>query len=772
MDARVTAHARTWPRPATGFIGREADVTEMCARFQQGARLVTLTGPGGVGKTRVALAVAERLDDAYPAGAVFVSLAPIADHRLVIPTIARTIGIMEQSGQPILDRLIDHLRDRRMLLVLDNVEHVVEAANSVAELLRACQHVSMLATSREPLHITGEQEYAVPPLPLPDPDSQPSASALSDNDAVRLFVDRATGVSSTFVLTEANAPAVNAICHRVGGLPLAIELAAARIKVLPPEELLARIELSANQGSLTLLTGGPRDAPERQQTMRDTIQWSHDLLTDDERRAFRQLAVFASGWTLEAVEAIVEQADVFEMLASLIDKSLVQHVDRPGQPDRYWMLEPIRQFGLELLSQHGDERSDVRRRHAMYVLSIVDGLVNRLDSPGAAIWYERIESEHDNIRAALRWAKENGEVDLGLQLVAHVGKFWDQRGYLIEGWAHFESFLSMPGAERRTTTRAAALCTACRLLERLGRMERNLSLANEACAISAEHGDWDCLAHALLVRGIGYLQQGDDELAQADWEQAMRLLQASADRPHAARVLLHLSDLARRRGDHDRWRALVKEAHDLARSASVLTVTSLSLRYLGQIAEESGNDELAAERYRERLRINRELGMPWSTSHTLEYLARLARRQGQFERAACMLACAAVLHERSGSPFIATDDFEIVEEVQAVRDALSDDVFQAAWSRCQAMTMDEASEYALQDDVDRSAASESAPTTLTRRELDVLRLLVDGKSNQEIASDLFISPNTVTTHVANIMNKLGLDSRTAVATWAVRNSIV
>jgi DNA-binding CsgD family transcriptional regulator/tetratricopeptide (TPR) repeat protein len=287
--------------------------------------------------------------------------------------------------------------------------------------------------------------------------------------------------------------------------------------------------------------------------------------------------------------------------------------------------------------------------------------------------------------------------------------------------------------------------------------------------ISEELDDPYHLAQALQVRGVSHLRHGHDELAQADWERALPLLQAEGDQPCTARVLLYLSNLERRRGHHDQRRSLIEDALALARACEAPTVIAYALSHLGEVAEEFGDDDLAAACYRERMAFNRELGMPWSIAVTLEHLARLSRKRGAFERAACMLAGAAVLRERSGSPFVATGGFDIADDLDAIRDALSDDVFQSAWARGRAMTTEEAVQYALQDDEDPAHATGSPTTTLTRRELDVLRLLVDGQSNHEIASVLFISPNTVNTHVANIMNKLGLDSRTAVATWAVRN---
>ena len=323
-------------------------------------------------------------------------------------------------------------------------------------------------------------------------------------------------MSSGFVLTDMNAPVVSAICHRVGGLPLAIELAASRIKVLSPDDLLARLDASTGPGPLRLLTGGPRDAPSRHQTMRDTIQWSCDLLTPDEQRAFRQLSVFAGGWTVEAAEAVVDLDDTIETLASLIDKSLVQRIDIPDQPARYSMLEPIRQFALECLTEP-DENASVRLRQADYFLGLVEHLGDALDGPDARRWHERIDAEHDNLRGALRWLRESGEVERGLLLVGRLFKFWNVRGYGIEGLAHVDAFLSLPGASRRTFSRATALNAASWLANGHGDPTRSVPLSEEACAIFEEHGDHAHLAWALLGRGIGHAQQGDHEQARVDW---------------------------------------------------------------------------------------------------------------------------------------------------------------------------------------------------------------------------------------------------------------
>ena len=391
------------PVQLTSFVGREQEVLDVISALGW-CRLLTLTGAGGTGKTRLALQAAVEVQDQHADGAHFVSLAPIRDPSLVVTTVARTLGLREDPSVPSIDALIEHLRDQQLLLVLDNFEQILAAAPDVGELLAAAPEVRVLATSREPLHLHGEQEYAVPPMRLPDPRELPSLEALSAFEAVRLFVERARAVDPGFELTGANAAAVAEICARLDGLPLAIELAAARVKVLDPAAILKRLE-----HRLTL-AGGARDVPARQQTLRDAIAWSHDLLEEVEQRFFARLSVFAGGATLEAIEAVVAadlEMDALDGVASLLNKSLVRRTESPAGDARFFMLETIREFAMERLAALPDG-TDVHTRHATYFLSVAEAAAAELFGPKQADLLDALGQDHDNFRAALAWALEHG----------------------------------------------------------------------------------------------------------------------------------------------------------------------------------------------------------------------------------------------------------------------------------------------------------------------------------------------------------------------------
>ena len=470
------------PVPRTSFIGREgvlADVRRLIGSTTTGARLLTLTGPGGTGKTRVALEAARAMLDDYPDGVHFVRLASIADARLVGTTIALALGVAGEGRQPPLEVLKNYLRDRRVLLVLDNFEQVLGAAVDIADLLSACPRLHVLVTSRAPLRLLGEQELAVPPLGLPDA-ADHASSAPEASEAVRLFVERASAVKPDFALNEENAVAVSEICRRLDGLPLAIELAAARSRLLSPRSMLGPLERR-----LHLLTGGARDAPARQQTLRNTIAWSYDLLEPDEQALFRRLAVFVGGCSLEAAASVCDQDHILDLVDSLVAKSLLRSVGATDGELRLGMFETIREFGLEQLAWTG-ELEPQRRRHAEYFLSLAERAEPALGGPDARSWLDRLELEHDNLRAALEWSLGQPAGETALRLVAAMARFWWIAGHFGEGsrWSH----RALADSATRSRARMRALHgggwlahvqrdsgTARRLLE------ESLSIAEELC---------------------------------------------------------------------------------------------------------------------------------------------------------------------------------------------------------------------------------------------------------------------------------------------------
>jgi predicted ATPase/class 3 adenylate cyclase len=493
---RTLAPASSLPAPATRFLGREREIAEV-SELLSSSRLLTLTGPGGTGKTRLSLAVAAAVADRFPDGVAFVPLGEITQLELVLPSIAHELGLPDRGGAQPMERILAHLAARRMLLVLDNFEHIVDAAPEVAELLSGAPQVAVLVTSRSALRVYGEREYPVPPLSTPDPARLPALDALARYEAVALFVDRAQAAQPSFALTDANAAAVAEICHRLEGLPLAIELAAARIKLLSPRAIRDRLTKR-----LDLLAGGARDLPARQQTLRGAIEWSHELLDDGDRRIFAALGVFVGGAGFEAVEEVCRDldVDVLECLASLVDKSLVRRDDGADGEVRFTMLETIREYALERLEGTG-AAEDVRARHAAWYLDLAERAAAVIMGPDRRRWLDVLEQEHGNLRAALGWATRTGRADLALRLASALWRFWQMRGHLVEG------------------------------LER----------TRAAIAAADEDEDPACLARALDAAGGLAYWMGDGQTAAGFYEQELELQRRLGDRRGEAWALYSLA---------------------------------------------------------------------------------------------------------------------------------------------------------------------------------------------------------------------------------------
>jgi predicted ATPase/class 3 adenylate cyclase len=443
------------PAQRTSFIGREREVARV-KQLLRGPGLLTLTGAGGSGKTRIALQAARELLSEYGDGVFFVELEPITDPQLIPSSIAGSVGVRAEGRKPVLETLRDQLREREMLLVLDNFEQVIEGAPMVASLLGASPKLRILVTSREPLHISGEQELPVPPLDLPDSREHPDPEHLAKHEAVALFAERATAVDPGFRITGSNAAALAELCRRLDGLPLAIELAASRVKMLSPEAILARLK-----NRLELLIGGPVDLPPRQRTLRGAIGWSYDLLDETERALFRRLSIFAGGWTLEAAEVVAKAeaelgSDLLDLTGSLINKSLVLGVPTSHGPPRFSMLETIREFGAEQLTAAGETEA-TRDRHAFYFLKAAEDAEPHLRGLEQKRWLDELEREHDNLRASLRLVIDNGQANIGLRLVGALWRFWHLRGHLSEGRRWAEEVLALPQSSDRRSERAKAL---------------------------------------------------------------------------------------------------------------------------------------------------------------------------------------------------------------------------------------------------------------------------------------------------------------------------
>jgi predicted ATPase/predicted Ser/Thr protein kinase len=632
---QVEARPANLPLQRTGFVGREKEVTgvkELLLR--QDVRLVTVTGPGGIGKTRLAVEVANGLVESFPGGTHFVSLSSLSDPGLIASVIVQTLGIREAGGQSPLEILKKNLQDSSrapMLLLLDNFEHLVQAAPTVAELLAMGPNLKILVTSRAALHVYGEHEFPVPPLAMPDSRSMPPVEVLSQYPAVALFVQRAAAVKPDFELNRENASAVTEICARLDGLPLAIELAAARVKVLSPSSMLTRLA-----SRLQLLTGGARDLPQRQQTLRAAIDWSYDLLDAAEQKLFRRLSVFVGGCTLEGAEAVCNtrgdlHLDLLDAMASMVDKSLAQQVEQAKGESRFAMLETIREYALEKLEASGEEAL-TKRAHAAYSLVLAEEEATEQSGAEGAEWLERFASEHDNFRAALEWLTETGDAEWGLRLGTALFRYWEIREYLAEGRDRLGRLLKLAAAAASTKLRMRALFAAGVLAGEQGDYASADALINESQDIARVLGDKTGIAVSLNALAVFARDRGDVATAHILFEASLGLWRELGDQKAVARALSNLANVLKLQGDYDRARSLYAECLAIFRGLEDRTGVAWSLNYQGDVARDQGDSAAAQALYEQGLVIFRELGDRWGIAGTLADLGSLAREQRNYPR--------------------------------------------------------------------------------------------------------------------------------------------
>jgi predicted ATPase/DNA-binding winged helix-turn-helix (wHTH) protein/tRNA A-37 threonylcarbamoyl transferase component Bud32/predicted negative regulator of RcsB-dependent stress response len=707
------------PVQRTGFVGREKEVAaakELLLRND--SRMVTVTGPGGIGKTRLAVQVATSLVERFPGGTHFVPLASLSDPDLIASVIVQTLGIREGGSQSPLEVLKQNLQDSLrapMLLVLDNFEHLIQAAPTVADLLAISPYLKIMVTSREALHVYGENEFPVPPLMLPDVRSTPSVEALSQYPAVALFVQRAVAVKPDFGLTRENAPAVIEICARLDGLPLAIELAAARVKVLSPSSLLARLA-----SRLQLLTGGSRDLPQRQQTLRAAIDWSYDLLTAPEQKLFRRLSVFVGGCSLEGAEAACDtkgdlDLDLLDGIASMVDKSLVQQMDQADGESRFVMLETIREYGLEKLAASGEQAS-TRRAHAAYCMVLAE------EEPAAKSgeeWLEQFALEHGNFRAALAWLIETGDARWGLRLGAALFRFWEMREYFAEGRDSLGKLLKLPGAAVPNKARACVLFAAGALANGQGDYASADALIGASLEIALQSGDKQGAAVSLNALAINARDRGDLSVARSLLEESLVLWRELDDQKSVARSLSNLANIVKMQGDNAGADSLYGEALSIFRRIGDWTGVAWTMNYQGDVARHQGDAAAARTTYEQSLAIFRELDDRWGIAGTLADLGSLAREQGNFptansmyresmklfqelghqrgiarlleyfacsaaaqlesERSLRLAGVAAALRKNIGAPLTSAEGAKLDASLHSARQALTNAVGDAAW---------------------------------------------------------------------------------------------
>lgn len=810
------------PEPLSAFIGREHEIAEIRNLLSE-HRLVMLTGAGGSGKTRLAIRVANELSGEYEDGVWFIELASLAEPALVPQTIASTLNVHESSARPLMDSLVDYLSTRELLLVVDNCEHLISNCAKIVEiLLQKCPHLSFLATSREPLNIASEVVWSVPPLSLPDvqpwrdtASGQKAISVYEQSEAIQLFVSRARSAAVDFSLTLENGASIAEICRRLDGIPLAIELAAARVRSLSVQQIAQRLD-----DCFQLLTGGTRTAPPRQQTLAATLDWSYNLLSESEQKLLQRLSVFTGGAALEAVEAVcagepIESTEVLDVLSHLVNKSLVTARRLGSGEMRYHLLETIRQYGLEKLTESGDLEV-AKNRHLDYFIGWAEKAEPHLDQHEQLEWLEVYETEHGNLRIALDWCSAKTEVhgEAGLRLATACGRFWRLHSYLSEGRLRLSNALAQSDSQGRTITRARALTLLANIIYLQSDYPAMRPVAEEALSLwrelgepgrtgtahildllgelATEEGDYvrapELFRESLVIykelndlRGISgiYMQlgwvamrTGDLENAKIYLEEFRRLSQQIGDKVHLSFAYSGLGEVEVRQGAYDRAIPLLEESLELNRERKDKWGIGTSLGSLGWIALCQRDFKQMRKLLGESLAVRIEVGDQGGIAWCLEKLAQAKYDEGQLENATRIFGHAEDVRVPIRSVIDPADQPGYKRLISDLQSALGPDAFAALWAEGATMPLEEIIKIALAGSESQSSPSEKAKFGgLTAREREVAMLIAQGKSNREIADKMTVGVKTVETYVTRILNKLGFDSRVQIATWAVEKGL-
>ena len=689
------ARSDNLPLQLTTFVGREREITEI-SELLSSIRLVTLVGPGGCGKTRLAIEVGRQLLGEFEDGVHLVTLASLGDSSLVVSRIAQSVGLQESAGEAPFEGLANFLRDKNMLLILDNFEGVIGAAALISELLAECPDIKVLATTRASLRISSEHEFQVPPLELPELDYLPDIAELARHSAVELFVERAQAIKADFALTNANARIIAEICHRLDGLPLAIELAAVRVKLLPPAVLLDRLS-----SRLDLLTGGPRDLPARQQTLRNAIDWDYTLLEPAEQTLFRRLAVCRGGLSLDAAAAVAAAAgqvgiDLFDGLDSLVGKSLLRQMPSLENEPRFGMLQTIREYALDVLD--GTDESDVTRQaHATFYLGLAEKASEQLRGPDQVRWLEALEFDHDNLQDALEWSKQNDDWGVLLRLTAAMSYFWSIRGYVSEGrmWTKIalERTKGVISLHRARVLAGGAMLARARVDYAEARR-----LLEECIEAQRQLGDEAGVAFSIKDLGNLEVDQGNIEGAEKLYSESLAEWRRLGEQEGIAQTLNNLGFIAQIQGDQAKAMKLLEESLVLFRQLRDKQGIARALMNIAVSTRELGDNERAVRLSRESLVLWRQLGDKWDVADCLEDLAGELHELGLHHQSAVIYGGAEALRWAIGAPRPPVEQESYERRVDTVHEALGDAGFSEAWARGSAMRMEEIIDYALHDD--------------------------------------------------------------------------
>lgn len=843
--------------PLTPLIGREKDIALSCSRLRsQEVRLLTLTGTGGVGKTRLALQVATELQNDFVDGVLFISLASLHDPKQVVATLAHALELRGSNDEVLFEHIQAFLYSRNLLLLLDNFEHVFSSAPMLTTLLSLCPLVKILVTSRTALHLQGEHELSVPPLALPDPDQVSTRENVEQSPAVKLFVQRARAVKFDFQLSAENAAVITRICTRLDGVPLALELAAARVKLLPPEALLSRLE-----HPLTILTGGGQDIPVRQKSLRDTISWSYNLLSTDEQTIFRRLAVFERGCQLEAIEALCTTLDPLQMsildsVALLVDKSLLLQQSEQHEP-RLLMLETIREFALEKLAA-SNEGEQVQEAHAAYYLALAERAEPELYHHQQRLWLARLEQEHQNIRTALTFFQKRNEREKLAHFIGTLGWFWYMHGFLNEGrqWVEYLFALGIQDLPRRI--RGKVISASGVFAGFLGQGELAFARCQESIPLCKEFGDLRNLSASVYMLVHSFLAIGELAAARALGEETLIFVQSAGDNWAVGALHCMLGSVALYEGDYERAWQLHEHGIAIFEDEGDLCMNGLIHMMLADVAVAQGNTEQAQILIQQGREMFHQVGATWSLGsyftmwgqialsighnlrahfllqEALSYLQYMGDQQGMLntytlliQEAAqeqdyqtvrmlaerhmqiaqalndkyAILTCLeelAIILSKQGQAQWATHIWGALERldraahtdyspgnhtrrdpfINIVRDHLGNQLFERAWSEGQKMTLEQAvviptHEHSTASNTSLPAATQTHPATdLTKRELDVLKHLAQGRTNAQIAEQLTITTTTVNSYLRTIYSKLGVTSRTSAIRAAIDHKLL